>query len=332
MNINDQKKMVEDIDSGIRKTISMNDKFKFACNGCGKCCFDNDIVVNLYDLIRLRHGLKKSTQEILKEDYLDFYIGPSSGLPIITLNFKKFNHCPFLAPVFDFNDIASYLKGIGKEELIDEYKSNPNLLMKELGKLKVSKYGCSVHDDRPIICKLFPCGRIQKVDKKTKAVEESFILQDSEQDRKFCPGFQSQTEQTLNEFLTSQEFWQSKEGSATFTSILDWLAGLGFFAPTKDNEDDKQKALFRKDSQVLMFLGNILYNFDSFNTFSQDPRVRKTIYDKDATQEDFMYVENKVFDTIKGFTNMMNNKTLTEKDFQQFINSLTLGGENLNDN
>lgn len=306
MNVEDQKKLVDNITKGKKQTLGMNDKFKFQCNGCGKCCFNNDVMVNVYDLIRLRHGLKKSTQEIFQENYINFYIGPSSGLPVISLNFKKIDDksnitgCPFLAPILD-----------NKQEL--------------------KGWLCQVHNDRPIICKLFPCGRFQRIDIKTKTIEENFILQDSEKDREFCPGFNSQKEQTLNEFLTSQNFWQSKEGSATFTSILDYLNDWGFFASTKDNEDSKNKPLFKNDSKVLILLGNLLYNFDSFNTFSSDPRVRKTIYDTNATQEDFMYVENKIFEIIKQFTDLIKNKNPNETDFQQFINSLTLGGENLND-
>jgi len=339
MNIDDQKQLAKEVTTGKRKSLGMADKFKFQCNGCGKCCFNNDIVLNVYDVIRLRHGLKKPTQDILKETYLNFYIGPSSGLPIVSLNFKKLNDagfscCPFLIPALNFDDVMAKLKEISKgdevkfKELIEQYKTNPSLLKKDLSEVKVEKWLCLVHNDRPIICRLFPCGRIQEVDKKTKEVKEHFLLQDSEEDRKFCPGFETKNEQTLAGFLATQDFWHSKEGSATFTSIMDWLITSGFFASTSDNQKGKEKAKFGNDSKVLMFLGNLLYNFDSFNAFSQDPRVIKTIYDKDATQEDFMYVENKVFDVVKEFTNMLSKQDLTGLDFQQFINSLTKGGEN----
>ena len=306
MNVEDQKKLVDNITEGKKETLGMNDKFKFQCNGCGKCCFNNDVMVNVYDIIRLRHGLKKTTQEIFQENYINFYIGPSSGLPVISLNFTKIDDksnitdCPFLIPNFD-------------------------------NKQKLKGWLCKVHNDRPIICKLFPCGRVQRIDIKTKKIEENFILQDTKEDRAFCPGFNSQKEQTLNEFLSSQNFWQSKEGSATFTSILDYLNDSGFFAPTKDNQGSKNKSLFKIDSKVLILLGNLLYNFDSFNTFSSDLRVRKTIYDTNATQEDFMYVENKVFELVKKYTDLIKGTSLSVTDFQQFINSLTLGGENIND-
>lgn len=338
MNLDDQKQLAEEVTKGTRKTLNMTDKFKFECIGCGKCCFNNDIVVNLYDLIRLRHGLKQPTQEILRQNFLSLYIGPSSGLPIISLNFKKLNDagftcCPFLVPAVDFNDVVARLKELSKgdeakfKELLEQYKTNPKQLGKDLAGVKVGKWLCMVHDDRPIICKLFPCGRLQQIDRKTKEAKEDFILQDSEEDKKFCPGWNSQKEQTLADFLATQDFWHSKEGSATFTQVLDTLVSSGFFASTSDNKDGKDKPMFQQDSKVIMFLGNLLYNFDSFNAFSQDPRTVKTIYDKDATQEDFMYVENKVFNVIKEFVGMMKKQTPNETDFQLFINSLTKGGE-----
>jgi Fe-S-cluster containining protein len=342
MNIDDQKQLAKEVTTGKRKTLGMNDKFKFQCNGCGKCCFNNDIVLNVYDVIRLRHGLKKPTQDILKEAYLNFYIGPSSGLPIVSLNFKKLNDagfscCPFLVPALNFNDVMAKLKEISKgdevkfKELIEQYKTNPSLLKKDLSEVKVEKWLCLIHNDRPIICRLFPCGRLQEINKKTKEVKEHFILQDDEKTKEFCPGFKTEKETSLDDFLALQNFWHSKEGSATFTRILDTLVLSGFFATTSDNKNSKPAPMFEENSKVMMFLGNLLYNFDSFNAFSKDPRVLKTIYDEKATQEDFMYVENKVLDIVMGFTKMLKSKNPAELDFQQFINSLTKGGEILND-
>jgi Fe-S-cluster containining protein len=343
MNIDEQKQLAKDVTTGKKKHLNMTDKFKFECTGCGKCCFNNEVVINVYDLIRLRHGLKKPTQEILKESYLNFYLGPSSGLPILSINFKKLNNegtvtcCPFLVPALNLDDVFSKLKEVAGnddnkfKELVERYKTNPSDLRKDLSGLKVERWMCLVHNDRPIICKLYPCGRLQEINKKTKEVKEHFILQDDEKTKEFCPGFKTEKETSLDDFLALQNFWHSKEGSATFTRILDTLVLSGFFATTSDNKNSKPAPMFEENSKVMMFLGNLLYNFDSFNAFSKDPRVLKTIYDEKATQEDFMYVENKVLDIVMGFTKMLKSKNPAELDFQQFINSLTKGGEILND-
>ena len=185
----------------------------------------SNTILDTYDIIRLRHELKKPTHEILKENYLNFYLGISSGLPVVNIDTGKLN-------------------------------------------------------------------------------------------------------------LISPTPWHSDRGSAIFGSIVNWLVSLGFFAPTKTNQktynDKIVKGLYPSDSKVMMFLGNLLYNFDSFNTFSQDPRVAKTIYDENATEEDFIYVLNKVFDVVKGFTNMMKNNEPSEIDFQTFIDSLVGKGGEIN--
>lgn len=182
----------------------------------------SNTILDTYDIIRLRHELKKPTHEILREDYLNFYVGESSGLPVVNIETKKLN-------------------------------------------------------------------------------------------------------------LITLTSWHSDQGTAIVNSIMNHLVSLGFFAPTKNNQKTYNgkivKGLYSPSSQVMMFLGNLLYNFDSFNTFSQDPRVVKTIYDESATEEDFIYVLNKVFDVVKGFTNMMKNQKPAEIDFQSFIDSLNNGKE-----
>jgi Fe-S-cluster containining protein len=337
MNIDEQKKLAKEVSEGKRKHLNMSDTFQFECTGCGKCCFNNDIIVNTYDLIRLRHGLKKTTQEILREDCLNFYIGPSSGLPIVSINFKKLNEgftcCPFLVPALNLEEVMKRIGEIAKgdkvkmEQMLEDYKKDPSLFKKDLEGIKVDRWLCLVHNDRQIICRLYPCGRFQEVDKKKKEVKEHFIIQDDEESKKFCPGFNSKKSISLADYLATQDFWHSREGSAIFTQIVDLLVTSGFFVATNDNKKGSDKPLFQKDSKVMMFVGNLLYNFDSFNAFSHDPRVVKTIYDKDATQEDFIYVINKVFDVVKEFTSMMTKEKPDELAFQQFINSLTKGGE-----
>lgn len=339
MDIDDQKQLTDDVITGKRKTLDMKDTFEFECIGCGKCCFNQNIVVNVYDLIRLRHAVKLPTHELLKKDYINFYLGPTSGLPVITLNYKKvdenskFTVCPFLMPALNFNDVIAKFKELcnGDEikikEMIEKYKTDPESLKKDLSGIKIDKWLCAIHEDRPIICRLFPCGRLQQLDKTTKQVKEDYILQDDAEDRAFCPGFGVKKSTSLGCFLASQDFWHSKEGSAKFTTIMDLLITTGFFAETPDNKESDPKPLFLAGSKIIVFLGNILYNFDSFNTFSADPRVVKTIYDPKPTQEDYLYVMEKIFIVVQEFITMMKDKNPTEEQFQLFVQSLTKGGD-----
>jgi len=306
-----QKKLMDDIDSGHIQTVSLDHKFKFDCTSCGRCCFKNDILLNSYDMIRLRHALGKTTDQILKDKYLELYIGGMSGLPIAKIRFQPYANditkCPFLLPAFDINNVLAHLKeasgGDDKKykEMAETYKKDPSKFGEALEGIKIDKWLCSIHEDRPLVCRIFPCGRIQKIDKDTFDLEEKYVLQDTEEDREFCPGWESDVEMTVEEYLTAQYFWHAREGSARFTDILNLLGKNGFIAKTEHNENNDPKPLLEQDSMEINVLGNILYNFDAIPPFNNDPRVKATITDRDASQADFLYVMDRIVSAITGF-------------------------------
>ena len=109
------KKLMKDIHSGKQRTLKLQDKFQFKCTACGKCCFNNnEILLNIYDLVRLRNATKIPTQEIFKNNFVNFYLGYSSGLPALTLNPRKVSSkltkCPFLSPAIHVNEVIKRLK------------------------------------------------------------------------------------------------------------------------------------------------------------------------------------------------------------------------------
>jgi len=330
MNIKDQKKIVENLLNKKENQLKPDDKFQFKCTACGKCCWNIDVLINCYDMIRLRNGLKLTTKEIFQKDFVDFYLGPSSGLPVLRLNFLKMGdtkvtHCPFLMPAIDIKDALKKIeeKAQGNKEemknLIEQIKTDPKNAAKILSGIKIDRWVCSIHKNRPIICRLYPCGRFQQIEKKTGEREEMFMLQTDQ--KGFCPGFEEKETTTLKDYLSSQGFGEHQEGSNLFSKILNLLTSNGFYAMTEENKNSDIKPLFSPNSHVIVFLGNLIYNFDSFNTFSEDPRVIKTIYDENSTQDDFLYVENKIFDVVKGFVELMQKKP-SMNDFKSFVKTL----------
>jgi Fe-S-cluster containining protein len=321
MNLKEQKNLVEDIKSGKQKTINMNDKIKFDCTMCGKCCFKNDILINSYDMIRLRHALGMTTQEIIQNKFVDIYIGPSSGLPVAILNFEqdteKLSKCPFLSPAMKIESVISRIEEIVKdpkqlEEIKKEYEIDPKSLLKHIDGVSIDRWICAVHRDRPLICRLFPCGRIKEINKDTKETKDTWIFQ--EDAKGSCPGMETNKEQSLSDFLAQSNFQQFNEGSAKFQTIIEKLVSAGFFAKTIDNiSSGGITPLLEKDSLPLMVAANILYNFDSFRFFSEDPLVTKTINDPTATHEYYMYVLNKIESIIDLIINKYN-----EIDFSKF--------------
>ena len=332
----EMKKLLKDLDKGKHKCLKPDDKFQFKCTACGKCCFNQNIVLSIYDVIRLRTSLQISTKEIFKKNFVNLQIGYSSGLPILTINFKQFSEnftaCPFLVPAVRVKDAFKRLVGEAKtreerEKLLDEYKENPKKLQKDLKGAKIDRWLCSVHKNRPMICRLYPLGRIKVMDKNGKFVEEKMILQEKED---WCPGWKQKHEYTLKSFLDECEFWHYKEGSDKSHAVLENLITKGFVALTKDNKKAKIKPLFKENSKVLMFIANLLYNFDSFNYFSRDKKVVETIYNANSTHKDFMYVLNKVDRLVNFFINSFTKEFVNEDLTDQILNNFIKGGGEIN--
>jgi Fe-S-cluster containining protein len=280
MNKKAAQKLIKEIKMGKHRKLGMSDVFQFECTACGKCCFNNEVLLNCYDLIRLRHALKASTNQILQEGLISFHVGPNSGLPVCTLNFQnlspKFTKCPFLSPA------------IGKEAIKSKSEFKRVLALGA----EIEKWLCSVHKDRPLACRFYPCGRIKSINDKTGKVEETFILQNVGD---FCPGFKQPKKQSLRRYLNESEFQHYDDGSAKFASLVEMVVKSGFFVGTKDNKKKGgPEPLLKIDSKVFFILANIMYNFDSFNYFSNDEKVLKTITDKNATHVDYMYVMSKI--------------------------------------
>ena len=71
--------------------LDIDDSFKFGCKQCGRCCVNNTIIVNTYDVIRMRHTLKMTTEDMIANDLLSFNVGPNSGMSIATIRFRRIN-------------------------------------------------------------------------------------------------------------------------------------------------------------------------------------------------------------------------------------------------
>lgn len=108
--------------------IGIDDTFHFKCRECGSCCKNReDIMLTTRDLFNIAKKLGMTTVDVM-DKYCDRYIGGSSRIPIVRLQPRGINNvCPLLADK-----------------------------------------RCLVHDGpKPIVCALFPLGRI-KINKNSK--------------------------------------------------------------------------------------------------------------------------------------------------------------------
>lgn len=145
--------------------INLDDSIKFICsfeNDCfNECCRDLNQTLTPYDILRLKKCLGISSQVFIKE-YTSLHQGPESGLPILT------------------------------------FKPNP-----DTGHACpfVTPKGCSVYEDRPTSCRIYPLARAIARSRETGDIGEFFALIEEPH----CKGFCNASGQTVREWLKGQD-------------------------------------------------------------------------------------------------------------------------------
>lgn len=109
-----------------------NEVFHFSCKQCGKCCTNREgmqsIILNPKDIFNIAKNLNMKTEEVVMK-YGNPGVGDSSKLPLVYI--KNTNN------IFD---------------------PEPSCIFK-------NGNGCGIHGFKPIVCKLFPLGRVSSFEK-----------------------------------------------------------------------------------------------------------------------------------------------------------------------
>lgn len=192
-----QKKLADNYDKMVVKDDGII--YESNCLACGgRCCIDQEILVNPYDVWRIVHNERvsdllgiKTSHDLYTSDnssgkpLLRYYLGPSSRLPLACINMREIDKetkvCPFNSPIKalkDYNDFRKFRNG--RYDEIDYLKSaegNPSLL-------------CIIDEVKPTICRAFPLGRAglkRKDDNHTSQEfpEMEYILMDDANCKKF---------------------------------------------------------------------------------------------------------------------------------------------------
>lgn len=145
--------------------VSPDTPMNFKCsskNSCfNECCRDLNQTLTPYDILRLKKNLGISSQVFIKQ-YTSLHHGPESGLPILT------------------------------------FKSNPDT-GHECPFVKPE--GCSVYEDRPASCRMYPLARAIARSRDTGEIGEFFALIEEPH----CKGFCESSGQTVREWLEGQD-------------------------------------------------------------------------------------------------------------------------------
>ncbi len=156
---------MEPVSSGNQVLRPLSGKtFRFRCHKdiqCfTRCCADLDLLLTPYDILRLKRRLGLSSQDFL-ERYADTLFERHPRFPVVMLRM---------------------LEGSGKKCPF------------------VASSGCSLYEDRPSSCRLYPLGRAAlKTDSLANAKEKHFLVKEAH-----CMGFSEDQEWTVEEWVNNQ--------------------------------------------------------------------------------------------------------------------------------
>ena len=236
--------IAESVQNGTLWRLGIDDSFRFNCKQCGRCCVNNTIIVNTYDVIRMRHTLNMTTGNMVANDLLSFNVGPNSGMPIATIRFRRIDDdlsvCPFLAPVYQAASLDDLKSRIQKGNIATEG------LVRAKNCHGEDIFLCGIHPDKPFRCRAYPLGRIFESPEGTLDITkaDSYWFHIDLPDH--CKGSEAK-EHTVHEWIESQGMKEYLETSTRCTSMLEKIA--------------KANVLNNEDISALAF--TVLYDFDS---------------------------------------------------------------------
>jgi len=189
--------------------------FRFACHpsvACfTDCCRDLRLVLTPYDIIQLKNRLNIDAKAFL-DTYTVGEFGEQMGLPLVLLKMQD-----------------------------NGQKTCPF----------VSPQGCTVYEDRPGACRMYPIGRAARKGSADAATREQyFIIKEPH-----CAGFEEDTEWTI-------PAWLEDQGLVEYNAMNDyWTEIVTSSNPQRKRIDEKKVQMFYMAS----------YNIDMFRRFVFSP-------------------------------------------------------------
>lgn len=203
-------------------------RFKFGCHpeiGCFTvCCAKLSLVLTPYDVLRLKNRLQLPSK-IFLDRYTTSYVDENYGAPVVKLKMNE-----------------------------DEHRQCPF----------VSREGCTVYEDRPGACRMYPVGRAaSKIPGWDKAGEYYFLVKEAH-----CQGFNEQREWTVEEWIEDQELAEYNTMNDLF---LDITAGIP--AKRLKSLSDKQLGMFHMACYNLDEFRKFLFSTSFLERFDLEPQL-----------------------------------------------------------
>ncbi len=241
--------MMENIESFKERIIreydrlDLESKFRFGCHpnvSCfGKCCADVNIFLTPYDVLRIKNRIGVSSSEFL-EKYVMPIMLEENQLPVVVLKMTE-----------------------------DEDKKCPF----------VSDEGCTIYEDRPWSCRVYPLGLASSKTDKEEGEEFCFIV---DPDDTFCEGFKENKEWTVEEWLKDQDVGTFNKKSASYMQFT-----LHPHLQEKKVLDDKKIQVFFKTCYDIDGFRKMVFESSFFNRFEVADDIKEKIETDDEELLEF---------------------------------------------
>ena len=210
--------------------------FRFSCHKgipCfNECCAKLRLILTPYDILRIKNRLGLPSDEFL-ELYTDTIVETRSPFPMVKLRMNR--------------------------------EGNKNCPF-------VTEEGCTVYEDRPVACRLYPLGRASSmVTGKKGAVEKFFVVEESH-----CRGFHENKQWTLNEWLEHEQVSEYNAMNEQWLNMVTSSRKLGGEAVTRKLQ------MFFMASYNLNKFRTFLFESSFFDLFEVDSDAREEMKNHDV--------------------------------------------------
>jgi Fe-S-cluster containining protein len=193
--------------------LTREDSFAFGCHpgvSCfGDCCGDVNIVLTPYDVLRLKNRLDLTSEEFLeKHTVLPFSKDQRLPAPLLRMGDNEKESCLFL---------------------------------------DLEKGGCTVYEDRPWACRMYPLGYAKSGEAEGRVDEFWFLMEEKD-----CQGFAETTTQNVGEWISGQGIEEYDEWGEKYRQLA-----VDDYLTTKTELTPQQMQMF--------YMGT--YELDTFRRF-----------------------------------------------------------------
>ena len=218
--------------------------FKFACHkdlGCfTKCCAALQLILTPYDIIRLKKRLGINSDQFL-DQYTDIKMDSHPRFPMVYLLMNQ-----------------------------DKEKKCPF----------VTPDGCTIYEDRPGACRIYPVGRAAlKIEQQPDAKEKFFMVKEDH-----CLGFQENREWTVDEWMSSEGLKEYNQMNDLWLEILNSPKGLG-----GEKDLSRKVQMFYMASYNLDRFRNFIFKSPFFDRFDVESKQKKLISKDDVALMKFAF-------------------------------------------